>query len=71
MFLSAAFSAWEIAKSHTEPCRGSTEPDEPQGCCVWRRKSESDAQNGRVFFLILFDEHFVYQHYDLYVNETL
>jgi hypothetical protein len=25
-FLSAAFSAWELAKSHTEPCRGSREP---------------------------------------------
>ncbi|PNF31785.1 hypothetical protein B7P43_G12164 [Cryptotermes secundus] len=44
----SSISSWEIAKRHTEPCRGSREPDEPQGCCVWRRKSESDVQNGRV-----------------------
>jgi hypothetical protein len=46
----AAFSTWGIAKNHTEPFRGSREPDEPWECCVWPRMSESDANNGRVHY---------------------
>ena len=45
--LLTAFSAWETAKSHTELRRVSREPDEPQECCVWRGKPESNAQNGQ------------------------
>ncbi|XP_066937233.1 facilitated trehalose transporter Tret1-like [Macrobrachium rosenbergii] len=43
-----AFSAWGKARSHTEPCRESREPDEAQVCCVWPGHSASNLKNGRV-----------------------